>query len=133
MMLSRIAKGRLAVKVVHARRSLQFRIKEIFSYSLCYSSEGKGNAQNFVDIAVRAYTEPDVKWWMAIRRKDYDSMNAVDFAAFINALNLMGNQQAELILTTDKGYLPDGTRHPHSWSIVDNKELINWFVSLPAK
>ena len=99
----------------------------------CYSSEGKGNEQNFVDIAVRAYTEPDVKWWMATRRKDYDSMNAVDFAAFINALNLMRNQQAELILTTDKGYLPDRTRHPHSWSIVDNKELIKWFVSLPVR
>lgn len=99
----------------------------------CYSVEGKGNEGYFVDIAIRAYTEPDVKWWMATRRKDYYSMNAVDFAALINELNLMGNQQAELILTTDKGYLPDGSRHPHSWSIVDNKELINWFVSLPAK
>ncbi len=99
----------------------------------CYSSEGKGNEQYFSNIAIRAYTEPDVKWWMATRRKDYYGINAVDLAAFINALNLLGNQQAELILTTDKGYLPDGTRHPHSWSIVDNKELIAWFVSLPAK
>jgi hypothetical protein len=99
----------------------------------CYSLEEKGNEQNFVDIAIRAYTEPDVKWWMATRRKDYYSMNAVDFAAFINELNIMGNQNAELILTMDNGYLPDGSRHPHSWSIVDNKELIDWFVSLPAK
>jgi hypothetical protein len=45
----------------------------------------------------------------------------------------MGNQHAELILTMDKGFLPDGSRHPHSWSIVDNKELIAWFMSLPAK
>lgn len=99
----------------------------------CYSSEGKGNAQYFSSIAIRAYTEPDVKWWMANRRKDYYGMNAIDLAAFINTLNLLGNQRAELLVTMDKGYQPDGSRHPHSWSIVDNKELMDWFVSLPAK
>jgi len=97
----------------------------------CHALEGKGHERFFIDIAVRAYTEPDVKWWMATRRKDYYSMNAIDFAAFINELNIMGNQKAELILTADKGYLPDGSRHPHSWSIVDNNELLEWFLSLP--
>jgi len=32
------------------------------------------------------------------------------------------------MITYDKGYHPDGTRHPHSWSIVDNKDLIHWFL-----
>ena len=56
-------------------------------------------------------------------------MNVIDLAAFINELNKLGNNNAELILTQNKGYLPDGTYHPHSWSIVDNEELVKWFKS----
>jgi hypothetical protein len=94
----------------------------------CYISDNRGLIV-FKDIPIRAYSEPDVKWWMKTRRKDYYEMNVIDLAAFINELNKLGNNKAELILTKDKGYLPDGTRHPHSWSIVDNKELVNWFLS----
>jgi len=82
------------------------------------------------DIAIRAYTESDVHWWMETRRKDYYSMNAVDLAALVNELNILGNDKAELILTENKGYHPDGTRHPHSWSIVDEHEMVDWFVEM---
>ena len=34
--------------------------------------------------------------------------------------------------TIGKGFREDGSRHPHSWSIVDEKELIEWFTGLPA-
>ena len=27
-------------------------------------------------------------------------------------------------------YRPDGSRHPHSWSIVDNGELVEWLLGL---
>ena len=84
-----------------------------------YLNGGGPNLEPLKDIALRAYTEPDVKWWMETRRKDYYAMNAIDLAAIVNALNIMGNKEAELILTENKGYHPDGTRHPHSWSIVD--------------
>ena len=48
----------------------------------------------------------------------------------INELNRLGNQNAELITTQKKGYRkPDNKRHPHSWSIVDNDELINWLLN----
>ena len=96
----------------------------------CYSDDKTNNYLNFKDIAVRAYTEPDVNWWIENRRKDYYSMNAVDLAALINELKIAGNKNAELITTVNKGYLPDGTRHPHSWSIVDEKEMIDWFLKL---
>ena len=99
------------------------------NYSVyCYYAEGGGNVKLLKDIPVRAYTEPDVLWWMETRRKDYYAMNAVDLAAMINELNISGNENAELILTHDKGYHPDGTRHPHSWSIVNNRELVEWFL-----
>ncbi|MCB0569133.1 MAG: hypothetical protein KDC66_05195 [Phaeodactylibacter sp.] len=82
------------------------------------------------NVAVRAYTEPDVQWWMANRRKDYYGINALDAAGLANELHLLGNAEAELITTLDKGYRPDGSRHPHSWSIVDNGELVEWFLGL---
>ena len=36
----------------------------------------------------------------------------------------------ELITTSGQGHHPDGRRHPHSWSIVDNGELVEWLLGL---
>lgn len=96
----------------------------------CYSDENVNNYLNFKNIAIRAYTEPDVNWWIDTRRKDYYSMNSIDLAALINSLKIAGNENAELIITNNKGYLQNGTRHPHSWSIVDEKDMIDWFLKL---
>lgn len=80
-------------------------------------------------IPIRIYTEPDISWWMKERRADLTSMNSTECSAFINELNRLGNQKAELIATHNKGYRkPDNSRHPHSWSIVDNDELIKWLL-----
>ena len=92
-----------------------------------------GGAKNLAPLrntAIRAYTEPDINWWIETRRKDFYAMNAIDMAAMINELKIMGNMNAELIITHEKGFQVDGKRHPHSWSIVDEAELINWFVEL---
>lgn len=79
-------------------------------------------------VAVRAYSEPDMDWWIKNRRRDYYATNAIDAAALINDLLIQGHSEAELILTHRQGHHPDGRRHPHSWSIVDNAELIAWLV-----
>ena len=60
-------------------------------------------------------------------------MNAIDLAALVNQLKILGSKKAELITTTAKGFQEDGSRHPHSWSIVDEKELVEWFVRLIGK
>ncbi|MEZ4931988.1 MAG: hypothetical protein R2788_07705 [Saprospiraceae bacterium] len=65
---------------------------------------------------------------MKNRGNDYYSMNAMDAAAVVNQLAVLGNERAELILTENKGFKPDGSRHPHSWSIVDNGELVEWLL-----
>jgi hypothetical protein len=39
---------------------------------------------------------------------------------------MAGNKRAEVILTQNRGYRLDGTRHPHSWNIIDEKEFIKW-------
>jgi esterase/lipase len=81
------------------------------------------------NLPLRIYTEPDINWWLKERRADFTSMNASECSAMINELNRLGNQNAELITTQNKGYRkPDNRRHPHSWSIVDNDELIKWLL-----
>lgn len=78
---------------------------------------------------LRIYTEPDIHWWMKERGMDYTSMNSTFHSAMINELNKLGNEKATLITTQNKGYRkPDNSRHPHSWSIVDNEELIKWLL-----
>ena len=59
-------------------------------------------------------------------------MNAVDLAALVNQLKILGSKKAELVTTIGKGFREDGSRHPHSWSIVDENELIEWFIHLPS-
>ena len=106
------------------------KLKSYQNFSVyCYIDDKGGNASLLKNIPVRAYTEPDVLWWMETRRKDYYAMNALDLAAMVNELNILGNENAELIITYDKGFKPDGTRHPHSWSIVDNEDLVKWFLT----
>ena len=89
------------------------------------STDG-GNARALSAIAVRAYTEPDVQWWITNRGSDYYGMNAVDAASLVRILQLRGNTRADLIVTSGKGFRADGARHPHSWSIVDQPELARW-------
>jgi len=81
------------------------------------------------NISFRIYTEPDINWWLKERGADFTNMNATECSAMINELNRLGNQNAELITTQNKGYRkPNNKRHPHSWSIVDNEELIKWLL-----
>lgn len=88
-----------------------------------------GNAVLLRDIPIRAYHEPDVDWWIENRGKSYYDMNSLDLAALINALRILGNEHAELVTTHQRreGYA-DGTS-PHTWSIVDNRDLVQWFLS----
>lgn len=85
--------------------------------------------KKIVTIPLRIYTEPDVNWWLKERGEDFTSMNATECSSMINELNRLGNQKAQLITTQNKGYRkPDNSRHPHSWSIADNDELIIWLL-----
>lgn len=96
-------------------------------YSM-YSKNQKdgGNAKYLLSIPVRIYCDPDIDWQLKERRMDYYDMNAVDQTAMINQLVLMGNKNAEFINSLGKGYRLDGRRHPHSWSLVDPKECVEW-------
>lgn len=94
-----------------------------------FSDTNQTAIKKIIHVPLRIYTEPDVDWWLKERNADLTNMNATECSAMINELNRLGNQNADLITTREKGYRkPDHKRHPHSWSIVDNDELINWLL-----
>jgi hypothetical protein len=85
--------------------------------------------KNIINLPVRIYSEPDINWWLKENSEDFTGMNVTDCSAMINELNRLGNTKAELIITQNKGYRkPNNSKHPHSWSIVDNNELIEWLL-----
>lgn len=90
------------------------------------SDASHGAITPLADIPVRYYIEPAEQWWLDNRQTDALGLNILDGTAFINDLRLLGNGKAELIVTSGKGYRAGSRYHPHSWSIVDDKDLINW-------
>ena len=85
--------------------------------------------KNIIKLPLRIYSEPDVNWWLKENAEDFTGMNVTECSAMINELNRLGNTKAELIVTQNKGYRRhDNSRHPHSWSIVNNNELIEWLL-----
>lgn len=81
------------------------------------------------NIPLRYYIEPAEQWWLDNRQTDAYGLNILDATAFINDLRLIGNDSAELIVTHEKGFRNNGTiYHPHSWTIVDADELVEWIA-----
>lgn len=94
-----------------------------------FSDTNQTAIKNIIKLPLRIYSEPDIDWWLKEFGTDFTGMNVSECSAMINELNRLGNTKAELIATQNKGYRkPDNSRHPHSWSIVDNNELIEWLL-----
>ena len=89
-----------------------------------------GNARLLKETPIRIYIEPDLKWRLENWGQDVYSSNIPDATALINILRLLGNKNAEMITTSGAGYRPDGSRNPHSWSIVDERALAQWLIAL---
>lgn len=93
-----------------------------------YSEKDGGNAKYLKSTPILLYTEPDVIWQMQNRHRDYYDMNCVDIAAMINLLQLQGNKSAKLVVTNNKGRRLNGMRHPHSWSIMNSQQCLDWIL-----
>ncbi|MEM6318456.1 MAG: hypothetical protein AAF960_12360 [Bacteroidota bacterium] len=87
------------------------------------------NLADLEDTKIRFYTEPDIEWWKNNRQNDYKDMNAFYIKALANRLVEKFGQKVEYIETNNKGYRPNGQRHPHSWSIVDVDHLLKWILN----
>jgi len=86
-----------------------------------------GNNERYLEnVAVRAYHDVDIAWRLTNRNQSAGFGNYIPTSELINRLIMMGNAKAEFIQTFKTGYRKNGERHPHSWSIVDEKECVQW-------
>lgn len=93
--------------------------------------EQYGHNENYLkNTAVRTYHDVDIAWRLINRRQSVHNSNYEVAAELINRLLILGNDKAEFIQSQRKGYRSNGMRHPHSWSIVDEDECIQWIKSL---
>ena len=87
------------------------------------------NLKNLKNLKIRFYTEPDLKWWQENRQNNYEDLNAYYLKKLSNKLKAeFGGKNIELIETENKGYRASGERHPHSWAIVNEKQLMEWMT-----
>jgi len=87
---------------------------------------GKNSVPDLSKVKLRFYTEPDSVWWQKNRQTDFENTNAYVIQQIAKNLKKEKWTKFELIETENKGYRSNGDRHPHSWSIVDIEELLNW-------
>jgi hypothetical protein len=92
------------------------------------SEKDGGNIKYLRNMPLRIYCDPDIEWQVKSRNINYDEMGAKDQTTMINLLNQQGNHNAEFINALGKGYNPDGTRNPHSWSIIDATTCVEWML-----
>jgi hypothetical protein len=79
--------------------------------------------------ALRLYTEPDTAWWKENRMVTYEETNAFLIHQLHQTLQNTGFKHVSYIATENKGYRANGDRHPHSWSIVNKEDLIEWILN----
>jgi len=89
-----------------------------------------GNEKYLKNMAVRVYHDIDVEWQLKQRRRSIFDSNQLSASELINRLMLMGNDRAEFMTSKQPGVRSNGMRHPHSWSIVDEVECIQWTIKL---
>lgn len=89
-----------------------------------------GNEKHLKNIPVRLYEDTDIEWQLKERRRSVYDTNLLSASELINRLLLDGNDKAEFMTSKTHGYRSSGLRHPHSWSIVDEVEFIQWAVKL---
>jgi pimeloyl-ACP methyl ester carboxylesterase len=87
-----------------------------------------GNIKYLKTVPLRVYCDPDLHWQKINRKVDYDEMGARDQTAMINLLKQNGNADAEFINALGEGHNADGTRNPHSWSIVEPMRCVAWIL-----
>jgi predicted alpha/beta-fold hydrolase len=86
------------------------------------------NIKALKNTKMRLYTEPDTLWWKTNRMANYDQMNAYYIKKLSETLMQLNFKDVQYIPTVNKGYRANGDRHPHSWAIVDKKDLIDWML-----
>lgn len=95
-----------------------------------YGVEQGGNAKYLTNIAIRMHSDLNTDYLINQRGRDLYDWNGLDIVAFVNQLKINGNDNAEVVITQNKGIRPDGSMNPHSWSIMDTDETLQWILNL---
>ncbi|MDQ3046765.1 MAG: hypothetical protein M3R27_04390 [Bacteroidota bacterium] len=105
---------------------------EIYGKLTAFSmnKEYSQNEKFLKNIAVRTYHDVDISWRIKNRNQTVHGSNYEVTAELINRLVLMGNDKAEFMQSFETGYRSNGQRHPHSWSIVNEVEFMQWMKGL---
>ncbi len=134
--------GNASVSIEEAKR-LQSALREAYGFTPGEHSgiyrdlspfsldEQLGNNEQWLkDVAVRTYHDVDINWRIKERGQSVFYRNYVPSSELINRLRKMGNERAEFMQTYQTGFRRNGQRHPHSWSIIDAEECVQWILGL---
>ena len=102
----------------------------------CYFDTKMKKAKIYRDLAIRAYTFADTRYWFSAQGYGVFDSNYPDMSGFINEQKLAGNKKAELIVfhsNPDDPLKNDLRRQSATWELVDKVELINWMVGESSK
>ena len=95
-----------------------------------FGAENGGNAQFLNDVGILMYSDLDLDYLINNRRRNLYDWNGIDIVAFVNQLKINGNTNANVVISQNKGVRLNGTKHPHSWSIMDTNKTIEWILEL---
>ena len=93
-----------------------------------YETKNFQNLKDLKNTKIRFYTEPDKAWWKENMGVEYEQMNSFHIRRLSDFLISKDYKNVDFIETEGKGYREDGSRNPHSWSIVDKEELLQWIL-----
>ena len=86
------------------------------------------HADKLLHCSVLLIHEPDLDWWSIERGASYFDINSFDLSGLYTYLLEKGHPDIQIISTSGKGFDRNGDRNCHSWTIVDEKNLINWIT-----
>ena len=104
-------------------------IKPYEDYSVfTYETKNYQNIEDLKNTKIRFYSEPDKEWWKKNMGVEYEQMNAFHIKRLTKFLQDQDYKDVEYLTSENKGYRSNGERHPHSWSIVNKEDLLEWIL-----
>ena len=104
---------------------------EFSSYS--YFDEESRHIKYFKDLAVRAYMQVAIEYWLREKRKTPFDNNGPDMVGLIAELKLAGNNKSELKVIYPKDSKSDKKNVDGTWISVDKEELMKWILKQIGK
>jgi hypothetical protein len=109
-------------------------IQKIIDFSpYSYFDTKMEKSKLYKDLAIRAYTYADIRYWFSAQGKGIYDSNYPDMSGFVNEQVLAGNKHASLIAFSSNLSDPlknDMRRQSSTWKLIDKNELVEWMVEM---